>query len=102
MRRVELRSGTTGRFEVSLDGDLVFSKAALKRHAAAGEVAGIFEQRLGPPPPPRHDRAIKHKRPRTWREALSFRARALLPVVPASAALCRAEEEPEDPEHQTD
>ena len=55
MRRVELRSGTTGRFEVSLDGDLVFSKAALKRHAAAGEVTGIFEKRLGPPLPWRED-----------------------------------------------
>ena len=33
LRVVELRSGTKGRFEVSLDGELVFSKAALGRHA---------------------------------------------------------------------
>lgn len=49
MRTVELRSGSTGRFEVTLDGELVFSKAALKRHANPKEVAAEFEKRLGPP-----------------------------------------------------
>jgi predicted Rdx family selenoprotein len=48
LRGVELRSGTTGRFEVTLDGELIFSKAALKRHANPGEVAALFEQRIGP------------------------------------------------------
>lgn len=48
LRVVELRSGTKGRFEVSLDGELVFSKAALGRHAHKGEVVTAFEQRLGP------------------------------------------------------
>ena len=38
-----------GRFEVVLDGELVFSKAALGRHANAGEVARILESKLGPP-----------------------------------------------------
>jgi selenoprotein W-related protein len=38
-----------GRFEVILDGDLLYSKATLKRHAEPGEVAGLVEQRLGPP-----------------------------------------------------
>ena len=48
LRGVELRSGSKGRFEVSLDGELVFSKASLSRHAHKGEVVAAFEQRLGP------------------------------------------------------
>jgi predicted Rdx family selenoprotein len=47
MRGVELRSGDKGRFEVSLDGLLIFSKSELKRHANPGEIATAFEQRLG-------------------------------------------------------
>jgi len=49
LRTVELRSGNTGRFEVTLDGELVFSKAQLKRHANPGEVTEAFERRLGRP-----------------------------------------------------
>jgi selenoprotein W-related protein len=37
-----------GRFEVTLDGDLIFSKAALKRHAEPGEIVRIVRERLGP------------------------------------------------------
>ena len=37
-----------GRFEVILDGELIFSKAALGRHAEPGEVAGLVRDRLGP------------------------------------------------------
>jgi selenoprotein W-related protein len=37
-----------GRFEVTLDGDLVFSKAALGRHAQPGEIAGLVRERIGP------------------------------------------------------
>ena len=48
MRAVELQSGSNGRFEVSLDGDLVFSKKSSGRFPKAGEVAGIFEKKLGP------------------------------------------------------
>jgi selenoprotein W-related protein len=48
MRAVQLTGGSKGRFEVTLDGELVFSKAALGRHANPGEVAAMFEQRLGP------------------------------------------------------
>jgi predicted Rdx family selenoprotein len=48
LRGVELRSGTKGRFEVSLDGELLFSKAALKRHAHKGEIEAMFQQKLGP------------------------------------------------------
>jgi predicted Rdx family selenoprotein len=49
LRTVELRSGNTGRFEVTLDGDLLFSKAKLGRHPKRGEVAAEFERRLGKP-----------------------------------------------------
>jgi predicted Rdx family selenoprotein len=38
-----------GRFEVTLDGDLLFSKATLKRHAEPGEVHALVQRRLGPP-----------------------------------------------------
>jgi selenoprotein W-related protein len=36
-----------GRFEVTLDGELIFSKAALGRHAQPGEVADIVRARVG-------------------------------------------------------
>jgi selenoprotein W-related protein len=45
---IELVPSSGGRFEVTLDGDLIFSKAALKRHARPGEVAGIVRDRIGP------------------------------------------------------
>ena len=38
-----------GRFEVKLDGELLFSKAALKRHALQGEVHALVAAKLGPP-----------------------------------------------------
>jgi selenoprotein W-related protein len=37
-----------GRFEVTVDGELVFSKAELKRHAEPGDVARLVRERLGP------------------------------------------------------
>jgi predicted Rdx family selenoprotein len=49
LRGVELASGTKGRFEVSLDGELIFSKATSKRHANPGEVSAEVERRIGPP-----------------------------------------------------
>ncbi len=36
-----------GRFEVTVDGVLVFSKAALGRHAQPGEVMKAIANRLG-------------------------------------------------------
>jgi len=48
MRAVELQSGSSGRFEISLDGELLFSKKAAGRFPAPGEVAGLFEKKLGP------------------------------------------------------
>jgi hypothetical protein len=34
---------------VTLDGELIFSKASLGRHAKPGEIAKIVEKRIGPP-----------------------------------------------------
>jgi hypothetical protein len=34
---------------VKLDGELLFSKAALKRHAEPGEVHELVARQLGPP-----------------------------------------------------
>jgi selenoprotein W-related protein len=48
MRAVELTSGSSGRFEVTLDGELLFSKKATGRFPKAGEVVRLFEQKLGP------------------------------------------------------
>jgi selenoprotein W-related protein len=48
MRAVELQSGSGGVFEVMLDGELVFSKKAARRFPKPGEVAGLFEKKLGP------------------------------------------------------
>jgi selenoprotein W-related protein len=45
---IDLVPSSGGRFEVTLDGELIFSKAALKRHAQPGEVAGIVRDRIGP------------------------------------------------------
>jgi hypothetical protein len=45
---VELTSGTKGRFEVTLDGELIFSKVSLERHAKPGEISAEVERRLGP------------------------------------------------------
>jgi selenoprotein W-related protein len=39
---------SSGRFEVTLDGELIYSKASTRRHAAAGEVAGLVRERIGP------------------------------------------------------
>ena len=47
-RAVELQSGISGRFEISLDGELVFSKKALGRFPKPGEVVTLFERNLGP------------------------------------------------------
>jgi selT/selW/selH-like putative selenoprotein len=50
MRKVELQSASHGRFEVSLDGEVVFSKHDSGRFPKPGEVAGLFEKKLGPAP----------------------------------------------------
>ena len=48
MRAVELQSGSSGRFEITLDGELLFSKKASGRFPKPGEIAGLFEKKLGP------------------------------------------------------
>ena len=45
---IELVSSSKGRFEVTVDGELVFSKATLKRHAEPGEVVDLVRDRFGP------------------------------------------------------
>jgi len=47
---VELKTGSNGRFEISVDGREVFSKAKLDRFPAKGEIVKLIEPGLGPPP----------------------------------------------------
>lgn len=46
---IELRPGSKGMFEVSLDGRLVYSKAELKRFPADGEIVSLLTPVLGEP-----------------------------------------------------
>ncbi|GAC1606108.1 MAG: hypothetical protein NVS3B21_35830 [Acidimicrobiales bacterium] len=48
MESIELISSSQGRFEVILDGELIYSKASLGRHAEPGEVVALVRERLGP------------------------------------------------------
>jgi selT/selW/selH-like putative selenoprotein len=48
MRAVELISSSGGTFDILLDGQLVFSKKAAGRFPKPGEVAALFEKKLGP------------------------------------------------------
>ncbi len=63
----KLIPGTGGVFEVTVDGDLVYSKKATGKHAAPGEIRAIIERKVAearqarpkpePPamfPPPEH------------------------------------------------
>jgi selenoprotein W-related protein len=43
----DLVKGSGGVFEVSLDGELIFSKKALQRFPAPGEVEAVLAARLG-------------------------------------------------------
>jgi predicted Rdx family selenoprotein len=49
MEEVGLRAGEKGRFEVSLDGKLLFSKAKLGRKPKPGEIRALMEPIVGPP-----------------------------------------------------
>ena len=49
MIEVSLRTGSKGRFEVTLDDQLLFSKARLKRFPENGEILKLAEPMLGPP-----------------------------------------------------
>jgi selenoprotein W-related protein len=46
--QLDMVAATGGRFEVSLDGELLYSKASTGRHANPGEIAELFRSRLGP------------------------------------------------------
>ena len=48
IERLDLIPSSKGRFEVIVDGTLVFSKAELGRHAEPGEVVALLRSRLGP------------------------------------------------------
>jgi selenoprotein W-related protein len=48
IEKIELLPSSKGRFEVILDGELIYSKASLGRHANAGEIAAIVREHLGP------------------------------------------------------
>jgi selT/selW/selH-like putative selenoprotein len=48
MRSFDLKSSGKGRFEVTLDGALLYSKLATGRFPNPGEIATLFEARLGP------------------------------------------------------
>jgi predicted Rdx family selenoprotein len=48
VRALELRTASRGRFSIYLDDALVFSKQEARRFPKPGEVAGLFEQKLGP------------------------------------------------------
>jgi selT/selW/selH-like putative selenoprotein len=49
MDNVALKTGIKGRFEVSLDDHLLFSKAKLKRFPEKDELLKLAEPMLGPP-----------------------------------------------------
>jgi selT/selW/selH-like putative selenoprotein len=44
---IRLVASTGGVFEVKVDGDLIFSKKALRRHAEPGEVVKLIRARGG-------------------------------------------------------
>ncbi len=46
VRSWKLIQGKGGAFEVSVNGDLIFSKKQLGRHAEPGEVKGLIRERL--------------------------------------------------------
>jgi selenoprotein W-related protein len=48
IKDVDLVASSNGRFEVTLDGELIFSKAELGRHAEPGEIAGLVRDLIGP------------------------------------------------------
>ncbi|MGI8608067.1 MAG: SelT/SelW/SelH family protein [Candidatus Dormibacteria bacterium] len=48
---INLKPGKGGVFEVTLDGELIYSKKDFKRHANPGEIAGLVEARIGAPIP---------------------------------------------------
>ena len=48
---LSLRTGSKGRFEVTLDDQLIFSKLKLRRFPNRGEILALAQPTLGPPIP---------------------------------------------------
>ena len=48
IENVQLITGDKGVFDVTVDGDLIYSKKQAGRHAKPGEVLERFKQRLDP------------------------------------------------------
>ncbi|HUV11789.1 MAG TPA: Rdx family protein [Acidimicrobiia bacterium] len=48
IEKIDLVPSSKGRFEVTLDGELIFSKAEIGRHAEPGEVVDLVRTRIGP------------------------------------------------------
>lgn len=46
---LELKTGTKGVFNVTLDHEIVYDKATTNRKPRQSELAGLIEGRLGPP-----------------------------------------------------
>lgn len=46
--QLDMVPSSGGRFEVSLDEELLYSKASTGRHAKPGEIVELFRARLGP------------------------------------------------------
>lgn len=49
IQSIRLIPSEGGRFEVTVDGQLIYSKLQTRRHAEAGEVAGLVGGRLAKP-----------------------------------------------------
>ncbi len=47
IEEITLRPSSGGRFEISVDGELIYSKKATGRHVQPGEIAGLLEERFG-------------------------------------------------------
>jgi selenoprotein W-related protein len=47
LSEIRLVPSSGGRFEVSLDGELIFSKSGLERHAEPNEIANLLSERIG-------------------------------------------------------
>lgn len=47
IERLTLTTGSNGVFDVTVDGDLIYSKDQTGRHDEPGEVLGLFEKIVG-------------------------------------------------------
>ena len=50
IERLTLTTGSSGVFDVTVDGDLIYSKDQTGRHDEPGEVLGLFEKIAGDVP----------------------------------------------------